>query len=166
MRKPHFRGREGRKDINRPWAVGVPVSFASNAVQAQAWVQYKFGSILLLPCSIQHEKCLFTKPRVLQRHRPRQRSMHTHTNIFYQDKNCPGTFCVKRTPEGGANRIEPILFFSEIIPTQPRCYRRVGYVNVKWLPHLRTAQHGSMRNDVIAAVTVQSNQQPPACLGV
>ena len=28
MRKPHFRGREGRKVTNRPRAVGVPVSFA------------------------------------------------------------------------------------------------------------------------------------------
>jgi hypothetical protein len=28
MRKPHFRGREGRKATNRPRAVGVPVSFA------------------------------------------------------------------------------------------------------------------------------------------
>ena len=30
MRKPHFRGREGRKVTNRPRAVGVPVSFAIN----------------------------------------------------------------------------------------------------------------------------------------
>ena len=29
MRKPHFRGREGRKVTNRPRAVGGPVSFAS-----------------------------------------------------------------------------------------------------------------------------------------
>ena len=29
MRKPYFRGREGRKVTNRPRAVGVPVSFAS-----------------------------------------------------------------------------------------------------------------------------------------
>jgi hypothetical protein len=28
MRKPHFRGREGRKVTNRPQAAGVPVSFA------------------------------------------------------------------------------------------------------------------------------------------
>jgi hypothetical protein len=35
MRKPHFRGREGRKVTNRPRAVGVPVSFAYLALRCR-----------------------------------------------------------------------------------------------------------------------------------
>ena len=35
MRKPHFRGREGRKVTNRPRAVGVPVSFAEEVVMEE-----------------------------------------------------------------------------------------------------------------------------------
>ena len=35
MRKPHFRGREGRKGTNRPRAVGVPVSFAEEVVMEE-----------------------------------------------------------------------------------------------------------------------------------
>ena len=37
MRKPHFRGREGRKVTNRPRAVGVPVSFATYTILVRIW---------------------------------------------------------------------------------------------------------------------------------
>jgi hypothetical protein len=51
MRKPHFRGLEGRKVTNRPRAVGVPVSFAPRSgsrIEGGGGKSLHFAGLVLL----------------------------------------------------------------------------------------------------------------------